>query len=231
MKRKRILLVDDEIDIIDILKFHLEKEGYDIITAQKGKEAVERAERFVPDLIVLDLMMPELDGISACRKIKADPITKHIPVIMLTAKSEETDIILGLEFGADDYITKPFSARVVVAKVRALLRRTATTDQLDEEVVSIGPLFMNKANRNANLDELPIVLTYSEFEVLWLLSKHPGRVYSRTQIVNAIKGEDYPVTERSIDVQIVGIRKKMGDFARYIETVRGVGYRFAHDIK
>jgi two-component system phosphate regulon response regulator PhoB len=231
VKRKRILLVDDEIDIIDILKFHLEKEGYDIITALNGKEAVERAEKFVPDLIVLDLMMPELDGISACRKIKADPITKHIPVIMLTAKSEETDIILGLEFGADDYITKPFSVRVVVAKVRALLRRTATTEQVDEEVVSIGPLFMNKANRTAKLDEIPKILTYSEFEVLWLLSKHPGRVYSRTQIVNAIKGEDYPVTERSIDVQIVGIRKKMGDFARYIETVRGVGYRFAHDIK
>jgi two-component system phosphate regulon response regulator PhoB len=183
---------------------------------------------FAPDVVLLDLMLPGMDGLSVCRNLKNNAETAKIPIVMLTAKSEETDIIIGLEMGADDYITKPFSPKVLVARIKSVIRRCR--DNSDDElrdIIKRGALLINRGKREATLSGKPLTLTFSEFEILYMLARRPGWVYTRNQIVNAVKGDDYPVTERSIDVQIVGLRKKLGNIAgNAIETVRGVGYRF-----
>jgi two-component system phosphate regulon response regulator PhoB len=172
-----------------------------------------------------------MDGLSVCRNLKSNSDTAQIPIVMLTAKSEETDIIIGLEMGADDYITKPFSPKVLVARIKSVIRRCR--DNSDDEIRDIikrGVLLINRGKREATISGKPLSLTFSEFEILYMLARRPGWVYTRNQIVNAVKGDDYPVTERSIDVQIVGLRKKLGHIGgSAIETVRGVGYRFNED--
>ena len=229
MGAKRILAVDDEPDILDILRYNLKREGYDVVTVSSGEDCLKKAEQLQPDLILLDLMLPGIDGLSACKKLKADKKTSHIPVIMLTAKGDESDIVTGLELGADDYITKPFSSKVVSARVKAALRRTEDSkDNESSEVIIQGAVELNSITRSVRLSGTELKLTFSEFEVLRLLSSHPGWVYTRSQIVNKIKGDDYPVTERAIDVQIVGLRKKLGESSSLIETIRGVGYRFSN---
>ena len=192
---------------------------------------LESAVTYKPDLILLDLMLPGVDGLTVCKNLKADPVTKHIPVIMLTAKSEESDVVIGLELGADDYITKPFSPKILTARIRAVLRRIAALEEVpeDEKELSRGPLHMNSARRSVTLNGQELDLTCSEFNILYHLAKRPGWVFTRNQIVNAIRGDDYPVTERAIDVQIVGLRRKMGAFGELIETVRGIGYRFSQE--
>ena len=228
MARKRILAVDDEADILDILRYNLKREGYDVITVETGEDCLTKANQLQPDLILLDLMLPGIDGLSACRMLKSDKKTAHIPVIMLTAKGDESDIVTGLELGADDYITKPFSSKVVSARIKATLRRTDGVVSRDEtDVIKHAGIIMDKTTRVVTLNGTEMKLTFSEFEVLKLLSSHPGWVYTRSQIVNEIKGDDYPVTERAIDVQIVGLRKKLGESSTLIETIRGVGYRFS----
>lgn len=226
MSKGRILVVDDEEDILELVKYNLEREGYLVDCVDTGEEAIERAVAIRPDSILLDLMLPGVDGIEVCRELRKNPDTRAIPIIMMTAKGEEADVVSGLEVGADDYVPKPFSTKVLVARLRALLRRTAgETDSETGEVIRRGTFLLDLGRREASINGKPQYLTFTEFEILRLLAKRPGWVYSRSRIVNEIKGSDYPVTERAVDVQIVGLRKKLGD-ADLIETVRGVGYKF-----
>ena len=226
MSKGRILVVDDEEDILELVKYNLEREGYLVDCVDTGEEAIERAVAIRPDGILLDLMLPGVDGIEVCRELRKNPDTRTIPIIMMTAKGEEADVVSGLEVGADDYVPKPFSTKVLVARLRALLRRTAgETDSEAGEVIRRGTFLLDLGRREASINGKPLYLTFTEFEILRLLAKRPGWVYSRSRIVNEIKGSDYPVTERAVDVQIVGLRKKLGD-ADLIETVRGVGYKF-----
>lgn len=229
MAKEKILIIEDEESIQELIRYNLERGGFgELKSCECGESGYETALEFLPDLILLDLMLPGMDGLAVCRKLKANPKTSQIPIIMLTAKSEESDIIVGLELGADDYVTKPFSPKVLIARIKAVLRRAAEkeAEEAEDEVVRRGPLTMNRLRREATLRGTSLVLTCSEFEILYLLAKHAGWVFTRNQIVNAVKGDDYPVTERSIDVQMVGIRKKLGTCGGMIETVRGVGYRF-----
>ena len=232
MSKERIMIVEDEESIQELIKYNLQREGYLVpVCCENGGSALESAVTYKPDLILLDLMLPGVDGLTVCKNLKADPVTKHIPVIMLTAKSEESDVVIGLELGADDYITKPFSPKILTARIRAVLRRIAALEEVpeDEKELSRGPLHMNSARRSVTLNGQELDLTCSEFNILYHLAKRPGWVFTRNQIVNAIRGDDYPVTERAIDVQIVGLRRKMGAFGELIETVRGIGYRFSQE--
>ncbi|HLC15518.1 MAG TPA: response regulator transcription factor [Thermodesulfovibrionia bacterium] len=224
--KANILVVDDEDDILELLQYNLKREGYQVSGVTSGEAGLKLIRQSLPDLAILDLMLPGVDGFEVCRLIKGDPRTQHIPVIMLTAKGEETDVVAGLELGADDYITKPFKPRILLARVKAALRAKAAKVQESESLVRIHELIIDPGRHEVLVDNEPIELTYTEFAVLHFLARQPGRVFSRYQIVDAVRGIDYPVTERSVDVQIVGVRKKLGPYGRYIETVRGVGYKF-----
>jgi len=226
MAKKRILVVDDEEDILELVRFNLAREGYDIICATSGEKTLEIARKEHPELLVLDLMLPGIDGLEAAKILKNDIKTKDIPIIMLTAKGEEADIVTGLELGADDYVTKPFSPRILVARVRAALRRKVKDSPEEESLVKIHNLEVHPGRREVLVDGKQAQLTYTEFAILNFLARRPGWVFTRFQIVDAVHGDDYPVTDRSVDVQIVGLRKKLGSAGKYIETVRGVGYRF-----
>jgi two-component system alkaline phosphatase synthesis response regulator PhoP len=224
--RERILVVDDEEDLLELVNYNLSKEGFRVRPVTSGEEALAEARETLPDLIVLDLLLPAVDGLEVCRRLKSDPRTRHIPIIMLTAKSEESDMVAGLELGADDYVTKPFSPRVLLARVKAILRRKAKTAPDDDGAIRIRELTIHPGRHEVLLSGEPLELTYTEFRLLHFLARKPGWAFTRSQIVDAVKGEDYPVTERSVDVQVAGLRKKLGQFGAYIETVRGVGYRF-----
>ena len=222
-----VLVVDDEEDLLELVRYNLTKEGYRVSCVATGDEALKVVRRQPPDLIVLDLMLPMIDGLEVCRRLKGDSKTRDIPIIMLTAKTEEADVISGLDRGADDYITKPFSPRVLAARVKSLLRRKEAElrSQL-ETTIEVRELAIHPGRHEVKINGEPLELTYTEFALLQFLAKRPGWAYTRTQIVDAVKGEDYPVTERSVDVQVAGLRKKLGAFGSNIETVRGVGYRF-----
>lgn len=228
MAKQQILVVDDERDIQELVSYNLIKNGYQVTTVATGEEAITRARSDLPDLVVLDLMLPGVDGLDVCKALKNDPKTAHLPVIMLTAKGEEVDVVTGLEVGADDYITKPFSPRVLVARVRALFRKYQRDEESEPDSTSVkrGELMIDPGRHQVNLYGKPVDLTFSEFKILQYLAKRPGWVFTRNQIIDAVHGDDYPVTERSVDVQIVGLRKKLGEYGERIETVRGVGYRF-----
>jgi two-component system phosphate regulon response regulator PhoB len=226
MAVKTILAVDDEEDILELLDYNLSREGYRVLRATSGEKALEFASAEKPDLIILDLMLPGLDGLDVCRRLKSGRNTSEIPIVMLTAKGEEADIVLGLELGAEDYVTKPFSPRVVVARVRAALRRRAKTAMDDEAPIKIDEIVIHPGRHEVFVSGKPVQLTFTEYEILSFLARRPGWVFTRYQIVEAVRGGDYAVTDRSVDVQIVGLRKKLGRFGSYIETVRGVGYRF-----
>jgi two-component system phosphate regulon response regulator PhoB len=190
---------------------------------------LDAARSFKPDLILLDLMLPGVDGFDVCKDLKSQPDTQEIPVIMLTAKSEDIDVVTGLELGADDYITKPFSPRVLIARVRAILRKKnklSEAQKTGDKIIRVQDIVIDTRKHLVRVNDKTIDLTFSEFRLLQLLAERPGWVYSRYQIVDDIRGEDYPVTERSVDVQVVGLRKKLGSSGKYIQTVRGVGYRF-----
>jgi two-component system alkaline phosphatase synthesis response regulator PhoP len=226
MAKERILVVDDEEDILELVRFNLAREGYDLVCTTSGEEALEIARKKHPDLLILDLMLPGIDGLEVTKILKNDVKTKDIPIIMLTAKGEEADIVTGLELGADDYVTKPFSPRILVARVRAALRRKVKDSPEDESLVKIHSLEIHPGRREVLVDNQRVQLTFTEFDILNFLARRPGWVFTRFQIVDAVRGDDYPVTDRSVDVQIVGLRKKLGSAGKYIETVRGVGYRF-----
>ncbi|MDP2646647.1 MAG: response regulator transcription factor [Desulfobacterales bacterium] len=226
MPKEKILVVDDEEDILELVRYNLAREGYQIICVDTGEKAVEKARNEKPDLIVLDLMLPGIDGLQVARALKGDDRTRHIPIIMLTAKGEETDIVTGLELGADDYMTKPFSPRVLIARVRAVIRRHDKKIADDGSNIQIHEISIHPGRRSVTVNNVPVELTYTEFQLLYFLAKRAGWVFTRYQIVDAVHGSDYPVTDRSVDVQIAGLRKKLGACGDYIETVRGVGYRF-----
>jgi two-component system phosphate regulon response regulator PhoB len=226
MAKERILVVDDEEDILELVRYNLAREGYTPVLAASGEEALKIARREPVDLVILDLMLPGLDGLEVAKALKNDPQTRTMPIIMLTAKGEDADVVAGLEIGADDYVTKPFSPRVLSARVKAVFRRRTQAPVEGNEVVSIHDLEIHPGRRSVMAEGQPIDLTFTEFQLLHVLARRPGWVFTRSQIVDAVRGGDYPVTDRSVDVQVVGLRKKLGARGRFIETVRGVGYRF-----
>lgn len=226
MPKERILVVDDEEDLVELIKYNLTKEGYRAAGVGTGEEAIRRARTDLPDLVVLDLLLPNVDGLEVCRSLKNDARTKHIPVVMLTAKGEEADMVTGLEMGADDYLAKPFSPRVLIARIKAVLRRRQTQVNDEGSPITVGEFVIHPGRHEVTIADQPVDLTLTEFRLLQFLAQRPGWAFSRAQIVDAVKGEDYPVTERSVDVQVAGLRKKLGDNGNRVETVRGVGYRF-----
>ncbi|MCK4565549.1 MAG: response regulator [Verrucomicrobia bacterium] len=227
MEKKKILVVEDEATIQELLQFNLERNKYRVKVVDSGEKALSAVGKHRPDLILLDIMLPGADGLEVCKSLKGDPKTARIPIIMLTALSEEADIVAGLELGADDYVTKPFSPRVLLARVKAALRRTdSKTTTSSSDLINVHNISIDTSRYKVTVDEKEITLTSTEFKVLQLMASQPGRVFTRYQIVDAVHGDDYPVTDRSVDVQIVGLRKKLGEAGRYVETVRGVGYRF-----
>lgn len=226
MAKTNILVVEDESDIRELIRYNLAREGYGVLEAESGERALMVARESNPDLILLDLMLPELDGLEVCRRLRRDYPQLQTPIVMVTAKGEEADIVAGLEVGADDYITKPFSPRVLTARIRAVLRRGSREKGIEAEPIQIHNLTIHLGRHEILVDGHPVDLTATEFRVLTFLARRPGWVFTRYQIVDAVHGENYPVTERSVDVQIVGLRKKLGEAGKLIETVRGVGYRF-----
>ncbi|MDP2898825.1 MAG: response regulator [bacterium] len=226
MANEKILVVDDEEDILELVRYNLAKNGYKTVCAGTGENALKAAKLESPDLIILDLMLPGLDGLEVCRILKADSRTSAIPIVMLTAKGEEADVVAGLELGADDYVTKPFSPRILLARLRAVLRRKSLEPAAESQVIKIHDLVIHPGRHEVLVRGKPVEMTYTEFRLLHSLARRPGWVFTRSQIVDVVRGSDYPVTDRSVDVQIVGLRKKLGPCSEYIETVRGVGYRF-----
>ena len=225
-KAYTILVIEDEPDISELIEYNLSQSGYRIIISNNGENGLEVSRKHLPDLILLDLMLPGIHGIDVCRVLKNDKETSNISIIMLTALGQEEDIIKGLETGADDYVTKPFSFPVLEARIESVLRRSNKVNN-ENETVSILGIKISPRTREVNIDGNNIEnLTFTEFQILHLLASHPGWVFTRYQIIDKIRGDNYPVTDRSVDFQIVGLRKKMGKKGKLINTIRGVGYRF-----
>lgn len=226
MSRKTVLIIDDEKDLTELVRYNLEREGFDVIAATNGETGLDIALRHTPDVLVLDVMMPGLDGLDVCRRLRADARTRRLPIIMLTARASEADRIVGLELGADDYVCKPFSPRELVARLKAVLRRTQTVVE-SETIIRQGSLVIDVARHEVNYAGRPITLTATEFRILHLLAARPGRVLSRDEIIDAALGSDAAVLGRTVDVHITAIRRKLGKGGGRIETVRGFGYRLA----
>lgn len=226
MSSKTILVVDDERDIRELVRYNLAREGYKVECARTGEEGLRQARALVPDLIVLDLMLPGLDGLEVCKRLKADRQTAAVPIVMLTAKGEDADVVAGLELGADDYVIKPFSPRVLLARVRAILRRGEEPAETEPAIIRRGELVIDPARHQVTVSNEPVGLTALEMRVLIALARRPGLVLTRYQIVDASQGEGVGVTDRSVDVHIVSLRRKLGACGPLIETVRGIGYRF-----
>lgn len=226
MTKPRILIVDDEEDILELVQYNLKKEGCQTVCAKTGENALKIVETGDIHLIVLDLMLPGMSGLEVAKILKKDPGSSHIPVLMLTAKGEESDIVAGLELGADDYVTKPFSPKVLIARIRAIIRKNNTITSDGQFVIQRHGITIHPGRRSITIANRQVDLTYTEFQILHYLASRPGWVFTRTQIVDAVRGDNYSVTDRSVDVQIVGLRKKLEGYGKYIETVRNVGYRF-----
>ena len=226
MAREKIVVVDDDEDIRELVRYNLERNGYSVSGVATGEEALDEIKSTRLDLVILDLMLPGMDGYDVCRILRGDANTGQIPIVMLTAKGEESDVVTGLELGAEDYIVKPFSPTVLLARVRAVLRRAARAPAGEEDVIKAGDLVVHPGRREVLVKGKRVELTSTEFGILHYLARRPGWVFTRQQIIDAARGDDYPVTDRSVDVHVVGLRKKLGTFGKRIETVRGVGYRF-----
>ncbi len=231
MVRQTVLVVEDEEDIRELVSYNLLKEGYQVAGVASGEDALAAVESKSPELILLDIMLPGLDGLRVCRTLKEDPRFQSIPIIMLTAKGEEPDIVAGLNMGADDYVTKPFSPKVLLARVQAVLRRAEAESELsdeesEDEVVAIRDMTIHPGRHEVFVRGKPLQLTATEFKLLHFLAQRPGWVFTRQQILDGVHGDNYAITDRAVDVQVVGLRRKLGAAGNYIETVRGVGYRF-----
>ena len=225
-KAYTILIIEDEPDISELIEYNLTQSGYNIIVSDNGEKGIEITRKQFPDLILLDLMLPGINGIDVCKILKSDKDTSDVSIIMLTALGQEEDIIKGLETGADDYVTKPFGFPVLEARIQSVLRR-GKKDNIENENVSNSGIAISSRKREVHIDGKKIEdLTFTEFQILYLLASHPGWVFTRYQIIDKIRGDNYPVTDRSVDFQIVGLRKKMGEKGKLINTIRGVGYRF-----
>jgi len=226
---KTILVIEDEPDIRALIEFNLKKFDYNVLLSSNGETGLKHVRSYEPDLILLDLMLPGIQGLDVCRVIKSDPNLKNTPIVILSALGQEEDIVKGLEAGADDYVTKPFSLDILNARIKTVLRRYSKKEDEDvNNTISFQGIKISSRTRDVKIDGKSISLTYTEFQILHLLISHPGWVFTRYQIIDKIRGENYPVTDRSIDFQIVGLRKKMLDKGNLIETIRGVGYRFQH---
>ena len=225
-KQFTILIIEDEPDISELIEYNLTQLGYSIIVSNNGEKGIEVARKHLPDLILLDLMLPGIHGIDVCRILKSDKDTSDLSIIMLTALGQEEDIVKGLETGADDYVTKPFSFPVLEARIQSVLRRFKNGNYENSNISNSG-IVISSRKREVLIDGEKIEdLTFTEFQILHLLASHPGWVFTRYQIIDKIRGDNYPVTDRSVDFQIVGLRKKMGKKGKLINTIRGVGYRF-----
>lgn len=226
--RRTVLVVEDEEPIREMLQYGLERFGFSVRCVGSGEAALAAVAQERPNLILLDLMLPGMDGLEVCRSLKRDQETGTLPIIILTARDSEADIVTGLEIGADDYLTKPFSPRILSARLRAVLRRWEAGEPVGERTsVAVGGVALDRERREVTVAGRRVDLTYTEFEIIWLLASRPGKVFTRARIVEAARGADATITERAIDVRLVGLRRKLGTAAARIETVRGVGYRFA----
>ncbi|MCE9555810.1 MAG: response regulator [Planctomycetes bacterium] len=225
MPQPTVLIVEDDRALADVLAYNLKQAGYETLLARDGQDGLSQAELRLPDLVVLDLMLPIVDGLEVCRRLRSNPATRAMLILMLTAKSEETDQVVGFSVGADDYVTKPFSVKVLLERVRALLRRTQA--EADEREIAVSQAVrIDRRRHQATIDGEAMELTLSEFRLLDALVRQPGRAFSRTELIDSALGDDALVLERTIDVHIRSLRKKMGQHAELIETVRGIGYRF-----
>jgi len=226
MPKPSIVIVEDEEDIQELIAYNLNKNGYDTEVFSSGEDALHSIKILNPNLVLLDLMLPGLDGLKVCKRLKEARETENLPIIMITARGEEEDIVKGFEYGADDYVTKPFSTKVLLSRIKAVLKRQNPDIYDENSIVSIHQISINPQKHEVLAGDMNIKLTHAEFKVLHLLASKPGWVLTRYQIIDEIKGDDYEVTDRSVDVLMVGLRKKLGEYGNYIETVRSVGYRF-----
>lgn len=226
MLMARILVVENDEGILELVSYHLLREGHEVVCVHRGEEALNFISQQKPDLILLDLMLPDFDGLDVFRKLRSDPETSDIPLILLTAKRENSDIVTGLELDSNDHVTKPLSPRILLERIRAVLRRRQEPETREFSIVTVHEIEIYPGRHEVLVRGRLVPLTATEFRLLHVLAHRPGWVFSRDQIINAVRGGDYPVTDRSVDVQIVGLRKKLGEAGSFIETVRGVGYRF-----
>jgi len=228
MSQQTILIIEDERALIEVLTYNLRKEGFEVLTASDGQDGLRRAQTALPDLVVLDLMLPVIEGLEVCRQLRNGARTKEIPILMLTARSEEVDEIVGFQMGADDYVTKPFKMKPLIQRIKALLRRKdkpeATGDTLNLQGIEI-----DRTQHRVAVDGVEVKLTPTEFRLLWSLMRQPGRAFSRHELMESCRGEDALVLERTIDVHVKSLRQKLGNKAALVETVRGVGYRFREE--
>ncbi|MGE0757368.1 MAG: response regulator [Pirellulaceae bacterium] len=225
MPKARVLIVEDDRSLAEVLAYNLRQSGYEVLVASDGQDGLTQAQLKLPDIVLLDVMLPVLDGLDVCRRLRADPATRDILIVMLTAKSDETDELIGFTLGADDYVTKPFSVKILLERIKALQRRRGD-ESSDEDVVACQGVLVDRARHRATCDGRPVQLTRSEFRLLDTLIRQPGRVFKRSELIDAALGEDTMAMERTIDVHIRALRRKLGEKADVIQTVRGVGYRF-----
>tara|TARA_B100000886_G_scaffold110614_2_gene74178 strand:+ start:2932 stop:3633 length:702 start_codon:yes stop_codon:yes gene_type:complete len=221
-----IHIIEDEPDIVDLLEFHLSKKGYNTSSSRDGEMGLEYCRKYTPDLLLLDLMLPGIKGLDVCKLLKTETTTEFIPIIMVTALGQESDIVKGLNSGADDYVIKPFNVTILMARISAVLRRSKEGIVDFDKDLLIKEIKIQPRTRTVSIGNFKLDLTFTEFQLLYLLASHPGWVFTRYQIIDKIRGDNYPVTDRSVDFQIVGLRKKLGEYGKLIETIRGVGYRF-----
>jgi two-component system alkaline phosphatase synthesis response regulator PhoP len=232
MNAMHVLVAEDDETILELIRYNLEKEGYRVSCHTSGEKALLAAGIEVPDLVLLDILLPGIDGIQVCRLLRSEEKTRHVPIIMVTAKGEEQDIVEGLQIGADDYITKPFSPKVMLARIQAVLRRKQRQKDASfapEKPVQVGELLIDPQRHRVTIGEAKIDLTVTEFQILYFLARRAGWVFTRYQIVEAVRGSNYHVTDRAVDVVVFGLRRKLGQYGRFVETVRGIGYRFADE--
>ena len=228
MSSHTVLIIEDEPSLVEVLSYNLEKEGFEVLTANNGRYGLERARSALPDLVILDLMLPLIDGLQVCAQLRSDPKTQNIRVLMLTARSEETDEVVGFNVGAYDYVTKPFKVRPLIHRIKALLRRNEKSKS-ETSVLSVHGVEIDKASFEVRVDEQELELTRTEFRLLWTLMRQPGRTFSRLELMDSSRGMDANALERTIDVHVRALRKKMGEPGDLIETVRGIGYRFKRE--
>ncbi|HKQ62491.1 MAG TPA: response regulator [Candidatus Polarisedimenticolaceae bacterium] len=231
MRGETVVVIEDESDILEVLRHWLAREGAEVLCSSDGAEGLQRVQSRLPSLVLLDLMLPGLDGLEICRRLKSSPLTRAIPILMVSAKGEESDVVLGLELGADDYLTKPFSPKELVARVRAVLRRGPLREErgAGERIVREG-MVIDTGRHQVLIEGRPVALTATELRLLHYLASHPGRVFTRDQLLDRVIGQEATVVERNVDVHVGAVRKKLGTHRELIETVRGVGYRFREDV-
>ena len=229
MLKRKIVVIEDEPDIVEVISYNLKREGFQVIASARGDEGLNQVRNQSPALVILDLMLPGSDGLSVCQQIKSDSLTQDIPIIIVSAKGEESDIVIGLGMGADDYLAKPFSPRELIARVKAVLRRGAVTLAEQSDRILIGELKIDRVRHEVKISDEPISLTATEFKILYQMASQPGRAFTREQLLNRVVGDGVVVVDRNIDVHIRSIRTKIKEYSLMIQTIRGVGYRFNSD--